>query len=72
MGTLFDLEIARERRDELLHEAEERRIAGALRRARRGVEEGLHDVPRGLEDVGGGLAAEEPTVAVSHYRTLRR
>jgi hypothetical protein len=28
-------------------------------------------VPVGLEDVGGGLA-EEPTVAVSHYRTLRR
>ena len=71
MGTLFDLEIARERRDELLHEAEERRIAGALRRARRGVEESRRGVPRGLKDVGGGLA-EEPTVAVSHYRTLRR
>ena len=45
MGTLFDLEIARERRDELLHEAEERRIADALRRARRGVEESRRGVP---------------------------
>jgi hypothetical protein len=71
MGTLFDLEIARERRDELLHEAEERRIAGALRRAYRGVEESRRGVPVGLEDVGGGLA-EEPTVAVALYRTLRR
>ena len=71
MGTLFDLKIARERRDELLHEAEERRIAGALRRARRDVEESRRGVPRGSEDVGGGLG-EEPTVAVSHHRTLRR
>jgi len=38
MGDPFDLEKARERRAELLREAEERRVAGALRRARRGVE----------------------------------
>lgn len=37
MGDLFDLERVRERRAELLCEAEERRVAGALRRARRGV-----------------------------------
>jgi len=37
MGDPFDLERARERRGELLREAEERRIAGAMRRARRGV-----------------------------------
>jgi hypothetical protein len=37
MGGPFDLERAWERRVELLREAEERRIAGALRRARRGV-----------------------------------
>ena len=38
MGDPFDLGKARERRAELLREAEERRVAGALRRARRGVE----------------------------------
>jgi len=37
MGDPFDLERARERRAELLREAEERRIASAMRRARRGV-----------------------------------
>jgi hypothetical protein len=36
MGTLFDLELARERRYELLHEVEERRLARALRRFRQG------------------------------------
>ena len=38
MGDPFDLERARERRAELLREAEERRLADALRRARRGLE----------------------------------
>jgi hypothetical protein len=38
MGDPFDLKRARERRAELLREAEERRLASALRRARRGVE----------------------------------
>ncbi len=37
MGDPFDLVIARERRADLLRETEERRIAGASRRARRGV-----------------------------------
>ena len=37
MGDPFDLERARERRAELLREAEERRVAGVLRRAPRGV-----------------------------------
>jgi hypothetical protein len=71
MGNLFDLELARGRREELLREAEERRIARALRRARRGVEESRRGVSRELEDVGWGLA-EKATVAGSHYRTLRR
>jgi len=37
VGHAYDLEGARRRRGELLREAEERRIAGALRRARRCV-----------------------------------
>jgi hypothetical protein len=37
VSDLFDLERARERRVELLREAEERRIASALRRAWRGL-----------------------------------
>jgi hypothetical protein len=65
----FDLELAKVRRDELLREAEERRIARALRRARRG--EGRSG---GLESVEAswGLAEEEPTVPVPHYRAARR
>jgi hypothetical protein len=71
MSTLFDLELAKERRTELLHEAEERRLARVVRRARRSDEESRRGVPRELEAVGWGLA-EGPTAAVSHYRTLRR
>ena len=65
MGDLFDLERARERRDELLREAEERRIAGTLRRARRDVGEGEHSEPSRLEgvEVRWGLAREESAVA---------
>jgi len=65
VGDPFDLERARERREELLREAEERRIAGALRKARRNVGEGWHGGPRGLEgvDVRWGLAEEESAVA---------
>ena len=62
MGTLFDLEIARERRYELLHEAEERRLARALRRFRRG-EEDQRGVTRELHDVGWGLAEKESTAS---------
>ena len=36
----FDLEMARGRQEDLLREAEERRIAGALRKARRSVKGG--------------------------------
>ena len=39
MGDPFGLEIARERQGELLREAEERRMAGALRKSRRGAGE---------------------------------
>jgi hypothetical protein len=72
MGILFDLELARERRDELLHEAEERRLARALRRARRG--EGRRGGPGRLESVEANwrLAEEEPTVVASLYRASRR
>ena len=61
----FDLEMARGRQEELLREAEERRIAGALRKARRIVEEGERSMTRELEGlkVGWGLAEEESAVA---------
>jgi hypothetical protein len=61
----FDLEMARGRQEELLREAEERRIAGALRKARRSVKEGGRRVTRELKGlkVGWGLAEEEPAVA---------
>jgi hypothetical protein len=61
----FDLEIARGRQEELLREAEERRIAGALRKARRSVKEDRRSSTRELEgvDVGWGLAEEESGVA---------
>jgi hypothetical protein len=63
MSTLFDLELARERRQELLGEARERRIARALLRARRGVEKGRSGVTRGLHDVSWGLAEKESTAS---------
>jgi hypothetical protein len=61
----FDLEIARGRQEELLREAEERRIAGALRKARRSVKEDRRSSTRELEgvEVGWGLAEEESGVA---------
>ena len=62
MGSPFDLEMARERQEELLREAEERRIAGTLRRARRDAKSGgvsrIEDV-----EVGWGLAEDESVVA---------
>jgi predicted N-acetyltransferase YhbS len=57
----FDLELARGRQAELLREAEERRIAGALRKARRSVEEG--GMTREGLKVGWGRAEEESAVA---------
>jgi Acetyltransferase (GNAT) family len=58
VGDPFDLELARERREELLREAEERRTARSLRVSRRsGVSE-----PVGIE-VHCGLAREESAVA---------
>jgi len=61
----FDLEIARGRQEELLREAEGRRIARALRKARRSVKEDRRSATRELEGlkVGWGLAEEEPAVA---------
>src|SRR5688500_17709660 len=65
MSTLFDLELARERRKELLREAEGRRIARALRKACRSAKDDKRTVTRELEGlkVGWGLAEEEPAVA---------
>jgi hypothetical protein len=61
----FDREMARGRQEDLLREAEERRIAGALRKARRSVKEGGRNTPRELEGlkVGWGLAEDEGAVA---------
>src|SRR5918994_368650 len=57
--------MARVRQEELLREAEERRIAGALRKARRSIKEGGRSATRELEGskVSWGLAEEEPAVA---------
>jgi hypothetical protein len=65
VGDPFDLERARERRDELLREAEERRLAGALRKARRDVGESTRGGVSKLEgvEVSWGLAEEESAVA---------
>jgi len=63
MGDPFGFEMAKVRQDELLREAEERRLSRALRRFRRGkgVDEGLDD----LDGVGvrWGLAGDEEAVA---------
>jgi len=60
----FGLEIARERQKELMREAQERRITGALRKARRS----RRGVPRESEgiEVGWGLAEEESAVATPY------
>ncbi len=65
MGNPFELEMARKRREELLREAEERRMAGILRRARRDAAEGRDEEASRFEDVEvrWGLAEDEPSVA---------
>ena len=63
MSTLFDLELARERREELLDEARERRLARALLRSRWGVEKGRRGVTRELHEGSSGLAENESTVS---------
>jgi hypothetical protein len=65
VGDPFDLELARERREDLLREAEERRIARSLHGTRRNVGE---DRPGGVGGVSGvevcwGLARDEAAVA---------
>jgi hypothetical protein len=70
MIDLFDLEAAKQRQEDLLREAQEHRIAAALRKAhrsRRGVSGQSEDV-----EVSWGLADEEPILATVHHRTLRR
>ena len=70
MIDLFDLEAAKRRQEDLLREAQEHRIAAALRKAhrsRRGVSGRPEDV-----EVSWGLADEEPIFATVHHHTLRR
>jgi hypothetical protein len=63
VGDPFDLEMARERREELLREAEGRRLADSFRRARRDVGEDRHGGPDDGVEVRWGLAEEESAVA---------
>jgi hypothetical protein len=63
MSGLFDLELARERREGLLGEARERRLARALLRARRGGDKSWRGVKGELHDVSWGLAEKESTVS---------
>jgi len=65
----FDLETARRRQEDLLREAQEHRIAAALRKVRRsrsGMRRGLEGVELSWE------LAEEPVLATGHHRALRR
>lgn len=62
MGDPFDLELARERREELLREAEERRLARSLRGTRRNLGEDRRGGVAGVE-VCWGLARDEAAVA---------
>src|SRR5918994_7277104 len=64
MGDPFGLELAKVRQEELLREAEERRIARSLRRFRHGVK-GRSEEPAEPEDVEvrWGLAGDERAVA---------
>jgi len=67
----FDLEIVRGRQDELLREAEERRLARALRRVRRGEDQSGGS--GGLESLDASREfAEEPIVGVPLYRASHR
>jgi hypothetical protein len=63
MSTLFELELARGRRDELWGEARERRLARALLRARRDVEKSRRGETRELHDMSWGLVEEESSVS---------
>jgi hypothetical protein len=65
MGDLFGIELARERQREFLREAEERRTASALRKARRGAGEDGRGGSMNLEgvEVRWGLAEDEGAVA---------
>jgi hypothetical protein len=65
VSDLFAIEMAKARQEELLGEAEERRMARALRRFARGVEKGGKGEPAEFEGVvvRWGLAVDEPAVA---------
>ena len=65
MGDLFGLEMAKARQEELLREAEGRRIARALRNSRRGGVKGRSEEPADPEgvEVRWGLAGDERAVA---------
>ncbi|MBA2533896.1 MAG: hypothetical protein H0V21_02700 [Rubrobacter sp.] len=61
MGDPFGLETARERQKDLLREAEGRRIARSLRKARQSA--GTNGRGESVVDVRWGLAEDEPAVA---------
>ncbi|MBA2712575.1 MAG: hypothetical protein H0U55_03345, partial [Rubrobacteraceae bacterium] len=63
MGDPFGIESARERQKDLLREAEERRIARSLRKARRGAAVDRRGEPVEDVDVRWGLAEDEVAVA---------
>jgi hypothetical protein len=65
MGDLFGLELAKVRQEEMLREAEERRIARSLRRFRHGVKGRRSEEPAEPEgvEVRWGLAGDERAVA---------
>jgi hypothetical protein len=65
VGDPFDLELARMRREELLREAGERRLARTLRVGPFGGRDELRDAVSGSEEVRvrWGLAEDEPAVA---------
>jgi hypothetical protein len=66
----FDLETAKQRHEDLLRGARQRRMAAPLRKARRSKREELEE-SNGVA-VSWELAEEEPSLATGHHRALRR
>jgi hypothetical protein len=72
MSYPFDLEIARERREDMLREARERRIARVLRKARRSAQEDGRAVLMEFEGGRRGPLGMIGVLATPLYRTFRR
>jgi len=64
MNYLFDLETAKQRQEDLLREAQERRIAAPLRKARRST--------RGVSRKSEGVEVSWDLAEVPHHRAFRR